>query len=66
MLSKFRRVRGPVVTTLCAIILGGCTTHEGDTRPPLSAARLIAAPPSHYSTQKARYLGEKYQENLEH
>ena len=66
MLLKFQGAPGSVFTIVCAIIVGGCTIHEADTRPSLSAAKLIATPPSHYSTQKARYLGEKYQENLEH
>jgi hypothetical protein len=49
---------------MCAILIGGCTIQEGDTKP-LSAARLIATPASHYSTPKARYLGEKYQGKLD-
>jgi SPOR domain len=65
MLLKLRGVYGAVSTILCATVVGGCTLHEADTTPPLSAARLIATPPSHYSTQKARYLGEKYQQKLE-
>jgi hypothetical protein len=37
---------------------------ERDTKGQLSAAGLIATPPSNYSTHKARYLGEKYQNKL--
>jgi hypothetical protein len=66
MLSKVRGACSALFPMVCAILVGGCTIHEGDTKPPLSAAKLIATPPSHYSTQKARYLGEKYQEKLEH
>ena len=66
MLLKVWGVCSTLFLMVCAILVGGCTIHEGDTKPPLSAARLIATPPSHYSTQKARYLGEKYQEKLEH
>ena len=66
MLLKVWGVCSALFLMVCAILVGGCTIHEGDTKPPLSAARLIATPPSHYSTQKARYLGEKYQEKLEH
>ena len=66
MLLKVRGACSGLFPMVCAILVGGCTIHEGDTKPPLSAARLIATPPSHYSTQRARYLGEKYQEKLEH
>jgi hypothetical protein len=66
MLLKVRGACSGLFPMVCAILVGGCTIHEGDTKPPLSAARLIATPPSHYSTQRARYLGEKYQERLEH
>jgi hypothetical protein len=49
----------------CMIMAGGCTIQEGDTRRQHSAAGLITTPPAHYSTQKARYLGEKYKEKLD-
>jgi SPOR domain len=43
----------------------GCVLQQGDTRKQPSAAGLIATSPSHYSTQKARHLGEKYKHNLD-
>jgi hypothetical protein len=46
------------------ILASGCAIQEKDTKGQLSAAGLIATPPSHYSTQKARYLGEKYKAKL--
>jgi len=51
-----------VIVTI--ILVGGCAIQERDTKGQLSAAGLIATPPAHYSTQKARYLGEKYQQKL--
>ena len=65
MLLKARAVRIAVFPMMCAILLGGCAIQEGDTKGQLSAARLIATPPSNYSTPKARYLGEKYQGKLD-
>jgi len=46
------------------ILLTGCMIQEKDTKGQLSAGGLIATPPSHYSTQKGRYLGQKYKENV--
>ena len=46
------------------VLLSGCVIQERDTKGQLSAGGLIATPPSNYSTQKARYLGEKYQKKL--
>jgi hypothetical protein len=53
----------------CVLIVGvilasGCALQDGDTKRQLSAGGLIATPPSNYSTQKARYLGEKYEDKL--
>ena len=65
MLLKVRGVCVVILSMMCTILLGGCTIRGGDTQRQLSAARLIATPPSHYSTSKARYLGEKYQAKLD-
>jgi hypothetical protein len=54
-----------VFSMLCAMFGGGCTIQDGDTKTQLSAASLIATRASHYSTHKARYLGEKYQRKLD-
>jgi SPOR domain len=45
------------------LVAGGCMLQNSDTSK-LAAAGLIATPVSHYSTQKARYLGEKYKDHL--
>jgi hypothetical protein len=52
------------VLIVWVILASGCAIQDGDTKRQLSAAGLIATPPSNYSTQKARYLGEKYKEKL--
>lgn len=51
-----------VATTL--LLTEGCTLQVDDASRKLSPFGLIATPPSHYSTPKARYLGERYKENL--
>jgi hypothetical protein len=65
MLLKVRGACVAVFPMMCAILLYGCVIQEGYTKRQLSATRLIATPPSHYSTPKARYLGEKYQEKVD-
>jgi hypothetical protein len=60
---KSRRLRSCLVVAMNLSLAGGCTLQDRDTSK-LAAARLIATPASHYSTQKARYLGEKYKEHL--
>src|SRR5918992_6015951 len=65
MLLKVRGACVAVFPMMCAILLNGCVIQEGAAKRQLSAARLIATPPSHYSTPKARYLGEKYQEKVD-
>ncbi len=65
MLLKIRGAWIALLWMMFAIVVGGCTIQDRDTKRQLSAARLIATPASHYSTQKARYLGEKYQERLD-
>jgi hypothetical protein len=64
MLLKVRGAWIALLWMMFAIVVNGCTIQDGDTKRQLSAASLIATPASHYSTQKARYLGEKYQEKL--
>jgi hypothetical protein len=65
MLLKLRSRCLGLCIMACMMMAGGCTIQEGDTRRQHSAAGLITTPPSHYSTQKARYLGEKYKEKLD-
>lgn len=52
-------------TLLIAIasILTGCSTVEENSRK-ITQLGLITTPPAYYTTQKARYLGEKYKNNL--
>ena len=46
------------------VVLSGCSLSEESTRknPPVG---FIVTPPTSYTTQKGRYLGERYQRNLE-
>src|SRR5918995_5216805 len=60
---KSRRLRLCLVMAMNLSLAGGCTLQYRDTSK-LAAAGLIATPASHYSTQKARYLGEKYKGHL--
>ena len=53
-----------LLIAMVLFLVKGCALQDRDTTKQVSAAGLIATPPSHYSTQKARYLGEKYKENL--
>ncbi|MEX0804202.1 MAG: SPOR domain-containing protein [Candidatus Binatia bacterium] len=46
------------------LLTEGCTLQVDDASRKLSPFGLIATPPSHYSTPKGRYLGERYKENL--
>ena len=65
MLLKVRGAWTALLWMMFVVVVSGCTIQDRDTKRQLSAARLIATPSSHYSTQKARYLGEKYQEKLD-
>lgn len=47
-----------------ASILAGCSTVEENPRKNIQLG-LITTPPAYYTTQKARYLGEKYKSNLD-
>jgi len=47
-----------------AAVLAGCSTVEENPRKNLQLG-LITTPPTYYTTQKARYLGEKYKNNLD-
>ncbi len=52
-----------LVVALNLSLTGGCALQDNDTSK-FAAAALIATPASHYSTQKGRYLGEKYRDHL--
>ena len=65
MLLKVRGTWIALLWMMFAIVVSGCTIQDRDTKRQLSAASLIVTPASHYSTQKARYLGEKYQDKLD-
>ena len=47
-----------------ATVLAGCSTVEENSRKNVQLG-LITTPPTYYTTQKARYLGEKYKKNLD-
>ncbi len=47
-----------------AVGLSGCATMEENPKKNLQLG-LITTPPTYYTTQKARYLGEKYKTNLD-
>ena len=47
-----------------AAVLAGCSTMEENPRKNAQLG-LITTPPTYYTTQKARYLGEKYKNNLD-
>jgi SPOR domain len=47
-----------------ATVLAGCSTVEEKPRKNVQLG-LITTPPTYYTTQKARYLGEKYKNNLD-
>jgi cell division protein FtsN len=47
-----------------ATVLAGCSTVEENPRKNTQLG-LITTPPTYYTTQKARYLGEKYKNNLD-
>ncbi len=47
-----------------ATVLAGCSTVEENPKKNVQLG-LITTPPTYYTTQKARYLGEKYKNNLD-
>lgn len=53
-----------IVLITIAVALAGCVTVEENPRKN-SQLGLITTPPTYYTTQKARYLGEKYKNNLD-
>ena len=59
----FPRLTVCLVATINLLVAGGCTLQRKDASK-LATAGLIATPVSNYSTQKARYLGERYREHL--
>ena len=62
---KLQRLCAGLVIITSIMLAGGCTVQEGIAKKSFSAVGLIATPASHYSTQKARYLGAKYKENID-
>src|SRR5918995_1143660 len=60
---KSRRLRLCLVMAMNLSLAAGCSLQDRDTNK-RAAGGLIVTPTSHYSTQKARYLGEKYKEHL--
>ena len=59
----YRRVGLCLAVALKLSVTGGCALQDKYTSK-FAATALIATPASHYSTQKGRYLGEKYREHL--
>jgi cell division protein FtsN len=47
-----------------AVVLAGCATVEENPKKNMQLG-LITTPPTYYTTQRARYLGEKYKSNLD-
>ena len=47
-----------------AVVLAGCATVEENPKKNIQLG-LITTPPTYYTTQRARYLGEKYKSNLD-
>lgn len=63
MQIKFGRLRLRLVLALTVWLVAGCALQDRG-RNKYGAVGLIVTPASHYSTQKARNLGDKYRENL--
>ncbi len=61
------RFRRKFTLTLIAMIwlASSCALLDDSFQKKTSPSGLIATPPSYYSTQKARYLGTRYKENLD-
>jgi hypothetical protein len=53
-----------VVSLVIAVELAGCATVEENPKKNAQLG-LITTPPTYYTTQRARYLGEKYKANLD-
>lgn len=61
---RFRQWLG-LALTLIGWAASSCALHDDGAPKKSPSSGFIATPPSYYSTQKARYLGTKYKENLE-
>jgi cell division protein FtsN len=62
MIIRWRYLKTLIV--MIAMGLAGCSTLEESPRKNTQLG-LITTPPTYYTTQKARYLGEKYKSNLD-
>jgi hypothetical protein len=62
-MTYFSQFTWPVLIILL-VLAPGCALIPDEMPQKSAPVGLIATPPSYYSTQKARYLGYKYQENL--
>src|SRR5262245_22362388 len=56
--------RSYLKTIMIAVVLAGCATVEENPKKNAHLG-LITTPPTYYTTQRARYLGEKYKNNLD-
>jgi cell division protein FtsN len=52
------------ISITIAVVLAGCATVEENPKKNAQLG-LITTPPTYYTTQRARYLGEKYKNNLD-
>src|SRR5215471_20865277 len=52
------------IPIMIAVALAGCATVEENPKKNTQLG-LITTPPSYYTTQRARYLGQKYKANLD-
>src|SRR5215475_14632970 len=52
------------ITIMIAVVLAACATVEENPKKNAHLG-LITTPPTYYTTQRARYLGEKYKNNLD-
>src|SRR5215468_8815518 len=56
--------RSYLKTIMIAVVLAGCATVEENPKKNAHLG-LITTPPTYYTTHRARYLGEKYKNNLD-
>jgi cell division protein FtsN len=62
LIVRQRYLKGLLI--MAALGLSGCATIEENPKKNIQLG-LITTPPTYYTTQKARYLGEKYKSNLD-
>jgi DedD protein len=62
MIVRQRYLRTLFITTV--VVWAGCATMEENPQKNIQLG-LIITPPTYYTTQRARYLGEKYRSNLD-